>query len=83
MKYSTKSKINLTALPVPNGTISIMLNVGKKEYGFDVENYKKNIPPRSRFKMKWKTIEWLLINRKDAIHQIFSNYNLLLKYAKS
>ena len=41
LKYSTKSKINLTALPVPSGSISIMLNVGKKEYGFKIENYKK------------------------------------------
>jgi len=43
-------------LPVPRGTISVMLNVDKKEYGFNLNNFKKRIPPKSKFKMKWKTI---------------------------
>jgi hypothetical protein len=34
----------------------MMLNVKKKEYGFNVENLKKSIPTKSKFKLKWKTI---------------------------
>jgi len=30
LKYTVKSSINHTAKPVTNGTVSIMLNVGKK-----------------------------------------------------
>lgn len=56
LKYSSKSKINVTALPVPRGTVSIMLNVDKKDYGFNLTNFKKKIPTKSKFKMKWKTI---------------------------
>jgi hypothetical protein len=56
LKYSAKSKINTTALPVPRGTVSIMLNVDKKDYGFNLSNFKKKIPTKSKFKMKWKTI---------------------------
>lgn len=67
LKYSAKSKINTTALPVPRGTVSIMLNVDKKDYGFNLGNFKKKIPTKSKFKMKWKTIQWLLNNKKDAI----------------
>ena len=33
--------------------------------------------------MKWKTIQWLLQNRQDSIKQIFSNYALMLKFAKN
>lgn len=44
LKYSSKSKINVTALPVPRGTVSIMLNVDKKDYGFNLANFKKKIP---------------------------------------
>ena len=56
LKYSTSSRINQTALPVPNGSVSIMLNVAKKNLGFDLQAFKKRIPARSKFKMKWKTI---------------------------
>lgn len=59
--------MNLTALPVARGTVSIMLNIQRKDYGFKIESFKKNIPTRSKFKMKWKTIQWLLNNRKDQI----------------
>eukprot|EP00825_Cyclidium_porcatum_P047053 TRINITY_DN7552_c0_g1_i1.p1 TRINITY_DN7552_c0_g1~~TRINITY_DN7552_c0_g1_i1.p1 ORF type:complete len:433 (-),score=83.37 TRINITY_DN7552_c0_g1_i1:31-1329(-) len=82
LKYSAKSKINQTALPVPRGTISIMLNVDKKDFGFNLNNFKKKIPAKSKFKMKWKIIQWLINNKKDAIKQIFTNYNLMMKFAK-
>ncbi|KRX00947.1 hypothetical protein PPERSA_09553 [Pseudocohnilembus persalinus] len=83
LKYSSKSKINTTALPVPRGTVSIMLNVDKKDYGFNLENFKKKIPQKSKFKMKWKTIQWLLNNKKEAIRQLSSNKQLMLKYARA
>ena len=59
-----------------------MLNVDKKDYGFNLANFKRKIPQKSKFKMKWKTIQWLLNNKKDSIKQLFSNYSLMLKYAK-
>lgn len=60
-----------------------MLNVAKKDYGFNLNAFKKKIPARSKFKMKWKTIQWILKNRKDAIRQIFSNYPVLIRYTKN
>lgn len=59
-----------------------MLNIQRKDYGFNLQNFKKNIPTKSKFKMKWKTIQWLLNNRKDQIQQIFSNYAAMLKFAR-
>jgi hypothetical protein len=44
------------AQPVPKGTMSIMLNGSKRDYGFNLQSLKKKIPARSKFKMKWKTI---------------------------
>ncbi|CAD8072031.1 unnamed protein product [Paramecium sonneborni] len=81
-KYSMQSKINQQALPVASGSISIMLNVARKDYGFNLQSFKKKIAPKSKFKMKWKTIQWLLKNRKDAIRQIFQNYQSIVKQAK-
>lgn len=59
-----------------------MLNVDKKDFGFNLNNFKKKIPAKSKFKMKWKIIQWLINNKKDAIKQIFTNYNLMMKFAK-
>ena len=67
LRYNVNSKINLTALPVPKGTISIMLNIAKKDYGFNLNSLKKKIPPKSKFKMKWKAIQWLINNKKGFI----------------
>ena len=41
-----------------------MLNNSKKTYGLDAKNLKQKIPIKSRFKIKWKTIQWLLIHKK-------------------
>ncbi|KAM3135325.1 hypothetical protein pb186bvf_012623 [Paramecium bursaria] len=83
-KYTEKSKVNRTAIPVPKGTCSIMLNSNKKrQSNFDISAINKKIPARSRFKMKWKTIQWLMSNKKEAIHQLFTNYGLMIKYAKN
>lgn len=59
--------MNLTALPVPRGTISIMLNSANKDYGFNLSNLKKQIPPKSKFKMKWKAIQWLLDHKRGEL----------------
>jgi hypothetical protein len=56
--------MNFSALPVPRGTISIMLNSANKDYGFNLSNLKKQIPPKSKFKMKWKAIQWLLEHKR-------------------
>ncbi|CAD8187938.1 unnamed protein product [Paramecium octaurelia] len=81
-KYNLNPKSHQQALPVPNGSISIMLNKQKKDQGFSISQFKKKIPPKSKFKMKWKTIQWILLNRKDAIDQIFSNYQKIIQKAK-
>ena len=63
--------MNLIALPVPRGTISIMLNDAKKDYGFNLSSLKKRIPPKSKFKMKWKAIQWLIHNKKGRYKEKF------------
>jgi len=60
-----------------------MLNVAKKDYGFNLQNFKKKIPAKSKFKMKWKTIQWLLSNKPDVIKQLFNIQSLMLKHAKN
>ncbi len=64
LKFTENSKINYTAIPVPRGTVSIMLNVAKKDTGFNLSSLKKKIPAKSKFKMKWKAIQWLINNKK-------------------
>lgn len=59
-----------------------MLNSNKEKGSqFTIANH-KGITTRSKFKLKWKTIQWLLKNKKDAIQQIFMNYQTLVKFAK-
>ena len=41
-----------------------MLNIGKKDHGFNLNILKKKIPAKSKFKMKWKAIQWLINNKK-------------------
>ncbi|EGR29033.1 hypothetical protein IMG5_165020 [Ichthyophthirius multifiliis] len=83
VKYSDKSKINSTALPVPKGSVSVMLNICKTGQEFNLENFKKKIPTKSKFKMKWKTIQQLLQNKQDVLKQLFSNYQTILRHARS
>lgn len=60
-KYTAKSRINKTALPVTGGTVSITLNSNKKKTSnFDINGMSKKITAKSKFKMKWKTIQWLI-----------------------
>ncbi|CAD8197214.1 unnamed protein product [Paramecium octaurelia] len=79
-KYTEKNRNIKKAVSVPKGSVSIMLNnQTQKHSNF---NLTKKVTARSKFKMKWKTIQWLLKNRKEAITQLFSNYQVMVKYAK-
>lgn len=60
VKYTEKSRINNQALPVSKGTISMMLNVKKKEDEIAIPDFKSKVSKKSRFKIKWKTIQWLM-----------------------
>ena len=66
-KYGDHSKVNEVALPVPKGTISIMMNTRKKNSLFKVTEGLQNIHEKSKFKIKWKTIQWLWTNRKVGV----------------
>ena len=51
----------------------------KKQIGYDIDNQKKKITNRTRFKMKWKTIQvnniiyYLLTNILDYCNKIETN----------
>lgn len=64
VKYTEKSRINNQALPVSKGTISMMLNVKKKEDELIIPDFKMKVSKKSRFKIKWKTIQWLMDYKK-------------------
>ena len=48
---------------MPKGTMSIMLNIIEKK---KEEHLKNNeiVAMKGRFKLKWKTIQWLFDNKK-------------------
>jgi hypothetical protein len=73
MKYGDHSKLNEVAMPVPKGTISIMMNTRKENCLFTIKNMKNNKYEKSKFKIKWKTIQWLTYNRKDGVDFIVEN----------
>ncbi|CAD8047041.1 unnamed protein product [Paramecium sonneborni] len=82
-KYNKNTKIHNVALPVPKGTCSIMLNKNKnKNQAFNISTLNKKLDPKVKYKMKWKTIQWLIQFRKDAINQMFKNYQYIVKFAK-
>lgn len=80
LKYDDNSKLNHHAVPVPKGTISIMLNTKKKNTLFSYGDGKgKKATKRSRFKIKWKTIQWLFLHKKDIVLEILKNGRALFK----
>jgi Ca2+-binding EF-hand superfamily protein len=83
VKYTEKSRINYQALPVSKGTISMMLNVKKQDEDLAIPNFKAKISKKSKFKIKWKTIQWLMDYRKDAINQLCNNYDFLIKFIRA
>jgi len=80
VKYTEKSRINNQALPVSKGTISMMLNVKKKEDEIAIPDFKSKVSKKSRFKIKWKTIQWLMDYKQEAIYRLCSNYDFLIKF---
>lgn len=82
-KYGDDSKLNYYAIPVPKGTISIMMNTKKKNSLFTVNSNKKPILEKSKFKVKWKTIQWLCTNKKSSILNMRKNgKKIFMKYCK-
>ncbi len=74
MKYTHDSKLNNVAIPVPKGTISIMLNTQQKNTSFiDTQKMSES----ARFKLKWKTVEWLFANKREAIEYLVQEKQML------
>lgn len=83
LKFDEKSKLNYVAMPVPKGTVSVMLNTKSKSNTFNISTTKKKIPTKSKFKMKWKTIQWLIENKKEAIKELCNNSELMGKFTRN
>lgn len=64
-KYRHESRLNSVALPVPKGTVSLMLNTQRKKNQMGIAG--RRLTGQARFKLKWKTIQWLSANKKEAI----------------
>mmetsp|Transcript_30744 Transcript_30744/g.27955 ORF Transcript_30744/g.27955 Transcript_30744/m.27955 type:complete len:121 (+) Transcript_30744:337-699(+) len=60
-----------------------MLNVEKKDADFITPNFKTKVSRKARFKIKWKTIQWLMDYKKDAIETLVRKYDdIIEKYKK-
>ncbi len=64
LKYTHESKLNNVAIPVPKGTVSIILNTEKKNPNFSLG---QKLSPGAKFKLKWKTIQWLMLNKREGV----------------
>ena len=76
LKYTDSSNLNNKAIPIPKGTISIMLNTKKKMNLFAYQkkkNKKSTLTKKSKFKIKWKTIQWLWINKETSVLSLMKN----------
>lgn len=84
LKYDDNSKLNHHAMPVPKGTISIMLNTKKKNTLFSYGDGKsKKMTKRTNFKIKWKTIQWLFLHKKEVVLEMLKNgKGLHLKFSQ-
>ena len=79
LKYDEKSKLNHYAMHIPKGTISLMLNIKKKSNMFSFNKPKKRLDKRNRYKIKWKTIQWLFMNKRDSVNSIIANGRSIFK----
>lgn len=70
LKYDDTSKLNDYAMPVPKGTVSIMLNTQKRNNGFVINNPNKKLTVKARFKIKWKAVQWLAFNKQEAVRTL-------------
>lgn len=84
LKYTESSNLNNRAKPIPKGTISIMLNTKKKINLFAFQNKKMSnsfTNKKSKFKVKWKTIQWLWINKQTyVLNMIRQAKNIFSKF---
>lgn len=70
IKYTHESKLNNVAVPVPKGTISIMLNTEKKQQNFVLG---QKMSETSKYQLKWKTVQWLINNRVEAVNTLITD----------
>ena len=56
-------------MPIPKGTVSIMLNTQKNSSAFNLKT-KEKISKNAQFKLKWKTIQWLVRHKKEGVKNI-------------
>lgn len=66
-------------MPIPKGTVSIMLNTKKRANTFTLAKSKEEISKKSKFKMKWKTVQWLVRNKREAVLNISRNGKLIFR----
>lgn len=69
LKYDQHSQINTKAAAVPKGTMSIMLNIMRKKQDSHWQHHQM-AAHKSRFKLKWKSIQWLFDNKKQVVEQL-------------
>lgn len=67
IRYKHEGKLNNLAVPVAKGTISIMLNTEKKNQNFALG---QTMTETARFQLKWKTIQWLMNNKREAVENM-------------
>jgi len=83
LKYDDSSKLNDYAMPVPKGTVSIMLNTRKKNNGFTINTTNSKLGAKSKFKIKWKTVQWLVSHRRESVKNLMKEYKSIFnKYCK-
>ena len=74
VKYNESAKIGRNAIPIPKGTVSVMLNTKKKNYELAINNPNRDkINVKSKFKIKWKMIQWLMNNKKENVVELLKN----------
>lgn len=87
LKYTDSSNLNNKAIPIPKGTISIMLNTKKKMNLFAYQKKKKNetvLNSKSKFKIKWKTVQWLWINKESSVVSLLKHgRNIFMKFEEN
>lgn len=86
LKYNDATEnVKNYALPVPKGNMTIMMNPKKKNYTLDMNSSKDNkrLTQKDRFKKKWKTVQWLMENKKEpCTHLLKSSYEHYNKFFK-
>lgn len=87
VKYTQFGLINHKTIPIPKGSTSIMLNIGQpggiKYQHLDLNKNIEKTNPKSRCKLKWKTIQNLIFYKPDIVNYTIKNYvNIYLEFGK-